>query len=457
MWRSRGPLRRASLLVLTAALSGCRVDDQILYDKLYTCSGGSGSDICGTGREGNPLSCFAGYQLGARNFCAPTCDPSLPLSDPDSVCLSSGVALARCRPSDGARACPLSELSCLRTDTLSDEGVCMAIPLCQENRDCPDPARSTCLGALLRDFYGEAAGLAVDHLSCLQAGCIAGHADCPSGEACLPSLVPASSNPPDICVPRCDARLNCPPNHLCYRKLSPLAPDVCIPGILGFGCTSDLDCVIGKCVTGDGFSNCSVPCNDAADCVPFSAARGAFACVDPGLGGQKYCINNPSLGGAACRTTSDCKSGEICTDIQPVPSPGVQPHECRKLCATAADCPRLAGVPQSCVEDGFCFAGRLEVSCHGDQDCVPDLQCMPFPPAVGRDGATPRMACSFSCSTDEDCTFKKHPLMDSDGRCVLGVCHRARPATYPCDADFQCASGSCSGAGADGGASGTCL
>ena len=174
----------------------------------------------------------------------------------DAVCLASGIALDTCRPSDDldrathpTGACHRPGLECYRTDLLGDEGVCTTMKYCDGDSDCPDPVRSVCATTFLADLYPRATDLKRDHLHCLQRGCKARGTSCSPGETCLQEVVPASAHPPDICVPNCDSKLRCPPNFLCYRKVSTaVTPNVCIPGLLGFTCLDSIDCMLGSCV-----------------------------------------------------------------------------------------------------------------------------------------------------------------------------------------------------------------
>ncbi len=414
------------------------------------------------------MVCHAGNQLGASNFCTDTCDPASDVAADGQVCLSSGAELSFCQPSEppGGATCPNADLACLRTDVFTDQGVCLAMSVCASDHDCTDVVRTTCLSTLLLGLYGPGAGMKTDHLHCLQAGCFARHSDCQPGEVCLPTVIPVSSSPPDICVPQCDGRLNCPPNYLCYQKVSgPMSPNVCIPAILGFACTSDLDCLMGTCVIGEGFASCSLPCETNADCLPISHGRGPFVCNDVGVAGQKYCMNPVSFSGANCALDSQCGTDEACTNYQPLLNPGaVQPGECRHVCTTSADCPRRGGFAYSCVK-GTCFPGRLGVPCEGDRDCIPDLSCLPLPLAAPTDDgagdagapATASTVCTFTCTTDADCKSAAHILTEGDyNYCGGGVCQVVRQSGVVCTKDSECASKICMGGSADAGQTGYC-
>jgi hypothetical protein len=216
------------------------------------------------------MACFPARQLGAEDFCTDGCDGDVARSSTDrELCVASGARLTRCRPSQETQTPTCSPgFRCLRTDLIADEGVCLRVNVCAKNEDCPDPVRSTCSAEVLAGYYPNA-NPQLDHLYCVQEGCHSRGSACPPGETCLRNIVPPSSRPADICVPHCDSNLNCPPNHFCYKKVSGTgAPAVCIPGLLGFRCTSHVDCLVGECIpTGEAdIALCSVRCERDADC-----------------------------------------------------------------------------------------------------------------------------------------------------------------------------------------------
>jgi hypothetical protein len=434
---------------LTLIVGACRVDGGKLDDRLYACEPGIGEDQCGTDSSGRSMTCVPGDQLGGGGFCTATCDNPTLSSTGGDVCLSSHAKLPFCqpRPGDDRSSCPLDGLSCLRTDVLRDEGVCVAAPVCEQDEDCDATfPRYTCLGTLLRNLYGPGAGVATDHLYCVVEGCDAQGSACPAGEVCLPKVVARSSSPPDICVPKCDAGLNCPPNHFCYRKVSgPEAPAVCIPGLLGFGCTSDNDCLMGMCLSAGGIGICTVACTSDVECARFSDARGPFVCANvaadrPGGPVLRFCMNPVSFGGSPCASETDCDPGEVCTGEQPVLSPGEQPRECRLPCTFSAECAPRYGIVHACVS-GTCFPGRFYVPCQGDGDCIPDMTCLEAPAVDSGPSGAPRTVCTYACVDDADCA--SHVLTERLARCEAGVCMRVRVEDTPCDRDDQCISGFC--------------
>ncbi len=206
--------------------------------------------------------------------------------------------------------CGESTLGCLRTDVTTDEGICTTMIPCTEDKDCKDPVRSTCAATFLTQLYSQNTTLKANNLYCLQKNCQSGASSCSPGQSCLPLLVPAAAHAPDICVPNCDSAQNCPPNHVCFQRISgPANPAICIPGLLGFICETDINCLVGKCLSdGDpdrtaGSSSAPIACNSDADCAVYDSNQGTFACVLRG-DGQSYCESPYSYRGNACRPTT---------------------------------------------------------------------------------------------------------------------------------------------------------
>jgi hypothetical protein len=120
---------------------------------------------------------------------------------------------------------------------------------------------------------------------------VKGGSSCGPGQSCLPTLVGAAAHPPDICVPNCDSQQRCPPNHFCFRKLSGSgSPPICLPGLLGFLCESDVDCIVGKCVSDNEpdaaleLKLCTVPCSHEDECEIYDSDQGKFVCQPDGNG-----------------------------------------------------------------------------------------------------------------------------------------------------------------------------
>jgi hypothetical protein len=467
---SRRPLRLrlSALVIVTAAAAlaltaaSCSVDRAKFNRRIFACDTAAPDPGCGTDDNGQPMACFAARQIGATDFCAKRCDAPLSTADGE-VCLASQIDLRLCHPSEDVTirpgaACDQPDLACYRTDLLSDEGVCTTLNPCTEDVDCRDPVRSVCATSFLSTtIYPEAgAALQLDHLFCLQTGCQARGTSCSPGETCLQDVIPLAAHPPDICVPNCDSNLRCPPNFLCYKKVSTsVAPNVCIPGLLGFTCENAIDCMIGTCVdTGIGYSVCTTACDSDADCQRFDGQQGRFICVknnaaptEPGL-----CQTPTAYLGSICHTTSDCLArnpDEICTQ----PDPKDPQRVCLLPCSLPdLKCPQRGGVNHTCIPSDdpnapVCVPGTFGLPCASDGNCVGDLTCQPtFPSAPD--------ICTAPCQTDADCASssaggKGNRWVAGDGFCgaPLGnpVClpNNILPDGSPCTSDIQCDSKKC--------------
>jgi hypothetical protein len=435
-------VRVLSLLFLV--VSACQVPTEILYGRTYFCDGTAQADTCGNTQDGAPMTCYMARQIGARDICTERClEGDARASGPGWRCVDTKARLSTCRPSEGDHACSQPATNCLRTDGLKDEGVCMSMDTCTQDTDCRDPGRPTCMSALVQQFYGTGAGIAVDHSSCLRARCRKEGAGCAPGEACLPNVIPAASNPPDICVPICDTALNCPPNYFCLQKVSgPAFPKVCIPGILGFRCITDMDCLIGDCVdTGDGFNLCSTPCNSDQDCDRFGVARGALFCATDPRGGGKRCLNAEAFAGNNCFSDSHCRAHESCIHLSPYFGLPMQAGvgECRARCAPDLPCVDRAGVPHVCVElEGkqTCYPGRFHLPCADDSDCVGRLKCLEVTAGDETGHLVRRRRCSAPCQTDGDCNA--NPFTGTSTFCNEAACAARGHQGVPCRADREC-------------------
>jgi len=452
-------------LVTGVVAVGCKVDRAAFDKRVFSCDTAATDPQCGTDDHGQPMGCFAARQLGAPNdFCARMC-PADP-GTAEGLCLDSNIELRSCRPSDdvavAGSACDQSGLACLRTDLLEDQGVCTTLHPCTKSTDCRDPVRSVCATQFLESSIYPQGGpsLQLNQLYCLETGCKANGTSCPPGESCLQDVIPGDAHPPDICVPNCDSLDRCPPNFLCYRKISTkAAPSVCIPGLLGFTCSSATDCMVGKCVdNGINYSVCTIDCDTQADCERFDGEQGKFVCVkngaSPSLPG--LCETPNSFRGAICNTTEDCMGrnmDEVCTRFDPAAKTGV----CLLPCGEQGKCPARGGINHTCLpvpgagNPPVCFPGYFHYPCAGDGNCVGDLACKPASPTTS--------ICTIGCATDADCgkvTVDPATGISTGNRWVAGdgfcgydlgtpIClpNASLPSGLPCHNDAACKSGKC--------------
>jgi hypothetical protein len=442
-------------LLALLALPACKVDANKFQSRIFACNTAAPDPLCGTDQNGENMTCFAARQIGGADFCTQKCDAPMSLPDQGAVCVQGNAKLQACMPSnddiyaDGA--CGRRDLGCLRTDVLNDEGICITMNPCLTDTDCRDPVRSTCASTFLTQLYAGKPPIKADHLYCLQKDCIHDHTSCSPGEVCLPSVIPAAANPPDICVPKCDSHGRCPPNHFCLSTISgPANEPVCIPGLLGFVCQSDVDCLVGSCVSdGDpdaehGLKLCTTSCGSDADCAKFDSLQGRFVCSE---GPKRHCITPDAYTGALCNSTADCvrDKGTVCVHTSETT------QNCLRPCAADGSCARRGGVGHTCVplpgDDGsdalVCAPGFFPYPCFDDSQCaVPGLACAgvdltdPMHPQNG--------SCTRLCASDADCEKDKW----TTGQSYCGA--PSKPVCLPlgadgaaCPAAKQCASQVC--------------
>jgi hypothetical protein len=443
------------VLVLGAAVSACKVDADAFNRRIFECDTAAASPLCGTDQTGAPMTCFAARQLGATDFCAESCS-YVPMTlagsttlaeEGPSVCVQGDAKLKKCNPADGENACGQPELGCLRTDVTTDEGLCVTMKPCEVDGDCRDPVRSTCASTFFKRLYGKNTKIRTDHLYCLQEGCQADRSACSPGESCLKDVVPAAAHPPDICVPKCDSRLQCPPNFFCLkddRISGPANPGVCIPGLLGFKCLSDTDCLVGRCLPdgGDkliagspGLNVCTVDCDSDEDCKAFDSEQGQFFC-----NADHHCATPQAYQGATCNTQADCTRDPATTICVPISDDPNDQGTCVHPCGADGACPALGGVPHTCIgksanSPGVCFPGTFSMPCASDDSCVPGLTC--------RAVSASTKVCSTLCQTDKDCEANRWSA--GQGFCGGTVClpFGALPDGAPCMKDSWCSSGAC--------------
>ena len=157
------PTRAA--VVVAALAGGCRVDADEFQRRVFHCDTAAPDPLCGTDKDDQPMTCFAARQLGGADFCTQMCgDEPMSLPDDNAVCVQGNAKLHACDPTV-ADSCGQREFGCLRTDVLSDEGVCVTMTPCLTDDNCHDPVRSTCAATFLKDLYaGAGDALHADHL-----------------------------------------------------------------------------------------------------------------------------------------------------------------------------------------------------------------------------------------------------------------------------------------------------
>jgi hypothetical protein len=421
------------LLAMVATAIHCTARDRsTFYSKVYACDSNAPNPDCGTTQSGAPLICTPVTEtLGGTDICAEQCLEGPDVVTAEYACLQDGSKAARCRPSAGASACADPALRCLRTDLEEDEGVCLPLNTCTVDADC-SAKRPACATTLAAAQYPAAAPmLKLDSLNCMSVGCNANNSACLPGEQCIQAVLGPMPGIPDVCLPTCDPKWRCPPNHSCLKRLSPAYPDICVPGLLGKPCNTDLDCMIGHCIDVEyGYKVCSRSCDADADCIPFDQGETYFFCA------AGWCVSPESLLWPDCATDADCPDPRLVC---------ARPHTddpygaCRIPCAADGSCPSRAGIIHGChtwagvpvCQPGL--FGRYE--CAQDADCAPGLHCLAFDGAV-----PPHQLCSITCQTDDDCAANRQT---STGYCSGGVCHPLDTAGSPCARDRECLSGHC--------------
>jgi hypothetical protein len=453
-------LARPSLVValVGCGLFACHAKNDAFYERVFPCDLAAPVEDCGTGRSGQALTCYDARQLGGQSVCSEICGDGESEGAHDGyACLASRVRLKLCRPAasktNPALGCPAG-LNCLRTDLIRDEGLCMAVPVCTEDADCAgDAARRKCAGTLLRENY-PTAPLLTDNLHCLQDSCRATLSACSPGESCLGLLEETSPDAPDICAPNCDADMRCPPNFVCSREVSGTgAPRVCLPGLPGNRCTSNIDCILGDCVdTGEGFNVCTIPCINHEGCVPLITRSDAFVCVPNLADSGHHCVSQRPFSGQPCRETTDCPDGSICYLYSPY---GTQTPtgECRPPCDAEGNCRPRGGIPSVCLAGGAggCYPGRFGLPCKDSAECMYSFSCLAVPEDAEL-GAPADDVCTIPCAADADCDA--NPWTLAAGYCVDGFCRLGGGPGAPCTRDTHCRERTCD-VGATG-AIGTC-
>jgi hypothetical protein len=425
-------------------------DASIAPDALVLCSGAI--DPCRAAGSDKPRVCVSTTAFGGDDFCAETCDPAVPPADPDQYrCIDTGALLMRCHPNgkDAAAGCP-SGLHCFRTDLLGNEGLCLNMPVCSENKDCMGSSHTTCAATLLGGAAASmASGALLDHLNCVTTKCGGLQSMCGTTEGCLGAQY--ASALADICVPRCDANQRCPPDFSCGLAVSgPGASDLCFPGVPGGRCNGNSDhCVVGSCEdAGAGFSVCTLPCPSDAFCQNLNTSGDPFVCVNGG-GPHPHCVTPRPFHGANCFDNSQCnvERGELCFQFDPMQF--TTGHgECRLPCKNDGTCEPQGGLPFTCLFDGAggCYPGVLGLACILPSECISGLSCQDVLPELDDDpdAMAGSRICTVSCAIDGGTDSDGDALCDDPhtiaqgGYCGRGTCRFPRPSGRHCDRPEQC-------------------
>ena len=260
-----------------------------------------------------------------------------------------------------------------------------------------------------------------------------------------------------VSVPNCDSQDRCPPNHFCFSKLSGSgSPHICLPGLLGFLCESDVDCIVGKCVS-DGEPDpalelklCTVPCSHEDECEIYDSDQGKFVCQPDGNGSGR-CATPDAYRGARCYDDADCTrdEGTSCVFSSKPTAPSDQ-GTCSRLCPDGAGpCTPRGGFGHVCLpftvaRDGTskpgCYPGYFGLPCTADDQCVGDLICAPTP-------ELPYKVCTTLCRDDADCPVNRW-VAGNRAICTVGsgsICVLPLPAKAPCKNASWCQSNKCTG------------
>jgi hypothetical protein len=460
---------RLTLIPWLLVLAGCKPSDDF-FKRAFACDSSNVRPQCGTTSDGKQLFCFGAKQLGAgQDMCVEPCSGPA-VEGGDSICMVGKALLRTCDPTVKTAEDPDGcgpDLACLRTDLTSNRGVCLALPVCTADTDCRDPTVSTCATSFIKKGLPDA-NLQLTNLQCVISGCKARQTSCNVGQTCLPTVSPDTTAVPDICVPECDANLNCPPNYACWRKVSgPRSPKVCLPTLVGMRCTSAIDCMVGDCIDSTiGFKVCAVPCSSTQDCVAFSDSAHKQFCVSPRGDDQKYCMGFGPYAGALCLEDNDCPASEKCYHSSPSRPGNSLSGECRLPCTPNGSCetPR-GGYPFGCLvrpDSTSCYPGILGMHCRRNEECLAGNSCevvpldqrysVPGDWAKAAMGKTTAQICTRACQGDDDC---RDLWKQQEAFCETGWCRRGGVAGAPCTRDQQCGRGKCQLG--DGGPMGACL
>jgi hypothetical protein len=228
-----------------------------------------------------------------------------------------------------------------------------------------------------------------------------------------------------------------------------IVPNVCIPGLLGFTCDSEIDCMLGKCIdTGIGYKVCTTTCDSQTDCAQFDGEQGKFICIknqaNPTAPG--YCQTPDAYRGSLCNKTDEClprNDKEVCSRFDPKSAQGT----CLLPCSAEQKCEPRGGINHTCVPSvvqgapsAVCFPGYFGLPCTSDGNCIGDneLSCHPTVPDAPS-------ICTQTCKVTAECAGNR--WIGGEGWChpQLGICLSKLDDAAACAGDDACKSGKCSG------------
>lgn len=375
---------RAIGIAIAIAIVGCTVSrPRDLDTRLWTCES---SAECLEG-----WSCADGNVL-SEDYCRPRCDRRDPETCPGGICTRAGACLERCMLlGDSASPCPDAQ-TCVRTDLLGQEGVCVPAIGCSRSDECP--AGTQCFNdALSLPAAIDGVEYASDHLYCVAIPDASNR--CPANYLTIET---SSEGGERFCLPRCDSTgARCPPDLTCLRELGYLfghpGSSLCYPGYLGVPCDDDAQCMVGRCLeVAPGRRACTYECEEA-DRLFGRAGRGCAALEESSRtlrfdalvvacemtdGGARVCVPRGTAG-APCNLDTLCALGLECRLFEA--SGGEVVRLCSRDCTSARDC-ETPGLPatafcQRRAGGGSCVPRSFEGgSCALPEHCRPGLMCL---------------------------------------------------------------------------------
>ncbi|NOY91834.1 MAG: hypothetical protein GXP55_11610 [Deltaproteobacteria bacterium] len=364
-WRSSAAWA-LGLSVAALGLAGCRVDRGVLDEQLFSCDVASD---CGP-----DWGCVRASPY-ASDFCASDCDAQ----SCDGICTQqngASLCLRSCRiQADGSTSeCPSEGLSCIRTSTETDDGVCYPVDSCNTDADCPDGGM--CLGSIAAAVPGVTR---TDNFYCVPR-------PKPDGTCPLRSVPTDIGVGGELCLATCmSSDTRCPPSFGCLTQLGLFGSGSnipCFPGFYGTPCDDDTNCLLGRCLdTGDSGRQCSIGCDEATRLYggcdnllsigsispSFSLECDASLATGDTPGG--LCVTHYGVG-FPCASGSDafpCAEGLSCTRFSAIAG---DLYLCTKRCLGDRQC-NSGEAPRNYCFAGYCFPkGDAGARCTAHGQCL---------------------------------------------------------------------------------------